>query len=67
MLKKYNYNPRIKKYSDWRNGDQRVCILDISKAKKDFGWEPKIHPEEGIIKMINWLKQNKKEVLNIFK
>ncbi|RLI96188.1 MAG: CDP-paratose 2-epimerase, partial [Candidatus Aenigmatarchaeota archaeon] len=30
------------KFSDWRPGDQPVFICDISKAKKDFNWEPKV-------------------------
>lgn len=29
---------------------------DITKAKKDLGWEPKINLEEGLKKLINYLK-----------
>lgn len=32
--------------------------FDISKAKKDLGYEPKIHMQEGIKLTITWLKQN---------
>ncbi len=53
-------------YSNWRQGDQKVCILNISKAKKDFGWEPKISPQEGIKKLFTWVNKNKKEVSKIF-
>lgn len=34
-------------YSDWRPGDQKVYISNISKAV-NYGWKPKIHPTEGI-------------------
>jgi nucleoside-diphosphate-sugar epimerase len=33
--------------------------LDISLAKKDLGWEPKIYLEEGIAKLAKWLEENK--------
>jgi len=45
-------------FDDWRPGDQRVYVSNISKARKDFGWEPGITPEEGVGKLLTWLKQN---------
>jgi len=32
--------------------------LDYSKAKKEFGWEPKVSLEDGIKKTIYWYKKN---------
>lgn len=52
--KKFNY-----KFGSWRLGDQKVYISDISKAKKEFGWSPKISPKEGVKKLHNWISQNK--------
>ena len=46
-------------FSDWRAGDQRVFVSDISKAKKDFGWEPKINKEQGVKSLFLWVKDNK--------
>jgi CDP-paratose 2-epimerase len=46
-------------YSDWRPSDQKVYISDISKAKKELGWEPKIATGEGIRKLITWIEENK--------
>jgi len=40
----------------WRKSDQRVFIADISKAKKDFNWKPDVNKEEGLRKMIQWVK-----------
>ncbi len=52
--KKFNY-----KFGPWRPGDQKVYISDVSKAKKDFGWQPLISPKEGVKKLYNWISQNK--------
>jgi CDP-paratose 2-epimerase len=48
------------RFSDWRPFDQKVYISSIDKAKKDFGWEPKISKEEGIRKLFDWVNENKK-------
>ena len=41
-----------------RKSDQRVFVADLKKTKKLLLWEPKISKEEGICKMIEWLKFN---------
>ena len=46
-------------YGDWRPGDQRVYLSDIRKAKAEFGWEPRIVPEEGLRKLWEWTQANK--------
>jgi len=33
--------------------------LDISLAKKELGWAPKIYLEEGIARLSKWLQENK--------
>jgi len=40
-----------------RESDQRVFFADISKVKELIGWEPKVSKEEGIIKMIDWVRE----------
>ncbi len=49
-------------YSDWRPSDQKVFVADISQAKKALGWEPKVSPEEGVGRLVEWAKAN----LNLF-
>ncbi|MBI5035429.1 MAG: SDR family NAD(P)-dependent oxidoreductase [Chloroflexi bacterium] len=44
---------------DWRPGDQKVCVYDTSKAKRDLGWEPKVNVQDGVVKLYNWVKENK--------
>ena len=44
--------------ADWRPGDQRVYISNISKAKADFNWEPKIHSSQGLDLLYDWVSAN---------
>lgn len=39
-----------------RESDQKVFVADIKKATKVFEWIPKISKEQGIRKMIDWVK-----------
>lgn len=43
------------RFRDWRPGDQKVYISDVSKTKKDFGWEPKTSVSKGLEKLLAWL------------
>ncbi len=47
-------------HSDWRPGDQKVCVYDTSKAKRELGWEPKVGLNKGIGKLYDWVKENRK-------
>ena len=42
-----------------RPGHDRRYALDISKIKKELGWEPKIPFEEGLKETIKWYIENK--------
>ncbi|MFN8434621.1 MAG: GDP-mannose 4,6-dehydratase [Anaerolineales bacterium] len=44
---------------DWRPGDQRVFYADVSKAKNELGWEPKISVEQGVNMLFEWVQANK--------
>jgi CDP-paratose 2-epimerase len=45
--------------ADWRPGDQKVFYADFRKAQSDLGWEPKIGLEDGIERLVAWVKENK--------
>lgn len=47
------------RFTDLRPGDQPVYVSDIRCAKKDFGWEPRISPQQGIDSLITWTRKNK--------
>lgn len=46
-------------YDDWRIGDQKVYVSDISKIRKEIGWEPKISVREGVNNLVEWVTKNK--------
>lgn len=45
-------------YSDWRPGDQPVFVCDISKAERDFGWEPRVDVRTGVRRLYGWVAEN---------
>lgn len=49
-------------FSKPRPGDQKIFIADISKAKKDFEWKPKINVYQGVNKLYNWVLSNLSEI-----
>ncbi len=46
-------------FSDWRPGDQKVYISDISKAKRELNWSPLVNFEQGFSEMLKWMEENK--------
>jgi CDP-paratose 2-epimerase len=46
-------------WSGWRPGDQRICVMDIRKAKEWLGWSPRISPDEGVLKLYEWVVKNR--------
>jgi CDP-paratose 2-epimerase len=44
---------------DWRPGDQRVFVSDISRAERDFAWKPKIGWQKGLELLYDWVAANK--------
>ena len=51
--KKVNY-----KFGPWRSADQKAYISDISLAKKDFSWFPRVAPLKGVKMLYDWLLDN---------
>lgn len=45
-------------FNNWRAGDQKIYISNISKAKEKLGWRPKINPREGVERLVKWVKNN---------
>ncbi|WVH09077.1 MAG: UDP-glucose 4-epimerase [Fluviibacter phosphoraccumulans EoVTN8] len=44
--------------ADWRPGDQKVFVCNISKANEKFGWKPKINVQSGLKQLYNWTNKN---------
>lgn len=58
LISKINGQQPIVKFLPDRYADLRYFVCNISKAKKELHWEPKILPEEGLSMMISWIKEN---------
>ena len=46
-------------FAEWRPGDQPVFCCDISRAKKEFGWEPRVGFSEGVKNLARWIRDNR--------
>lgn len=46
------------KFTESQRGDAKHTYADVSKAKRDFHYSPKVGVEEGIKEHYNWLKEN---------
>jgi CDP-paratose 2-epimerase len=46
-------------YQDWRPGDQKVYISDIRRAQDDLQWSPQIGVEEGIRRLVTWVRDHR--------
>ncbi|HSD85794.1 MAG TPA: CDP-paratose 2-epimerase, partial [Anaerolineae bacterium] len=47
------------KWSDWRPGDQRICVMDIRKAQTVLGWSPQTSVQDGVAKLYQWVVANR--------
>lgn len=57
LNKKMNKKNKFKKFQ-WRPGDQKIYISNISKIKKEYNWYPQISLSEGLDKIIEWINKN---------
>jgi CDP-paratose 2-epimerase len=49
----------VKRFGPWRPGDQPVFVCDISKARRELGWKPKVGVTEGVGKLHAWVRENR--------
>lgn len=54
------FDPRVD-FKPARSFDVHKVVLDISKAGRDFGWQPRISLREGILDFWQWMRDNKAE------
>ncbi len=43
-------------YAKWRPADQKVYISDIRGASEGLDWEPRTRPEEGVRRILDWIR-----------
>lgn len=59
MLEKLLGHPIPVSYGDWRPGDQKVCVYNVSKAERELGWKQQVSLQSGIEQLVTWVSQNK--------
>lgn len=52
--------------ADLRAGDQPIFVADIRALERDFGWAPTCGLDEGLDKMIGWIKRYESEIRELF-
>lgn len=43
-------------FDDWREGDQKVYVSDISRARRELNWEPRVDFDEGVERFVQWAR-----------
>ncbi len=66
MLKALNGADVERSFDDWRSGDQRVFVSDITLAERKLGWKPKAGAGEGVRKLHAWVVENRGMLEKIF-
>jgi CDP-paratose 2-epimerase len=47
-------------YQDWRPGDQKVFVCDVTKAARKLGWIPRVSVADGVRGLIAWVMENRR-------
>lgn len=48
------------KFEKVRPGDLWYFVCDITRAKNNLGWEPKVSNREGVTRLVNWVQANRR-------
>jgi CDP-paratose 2-epimerase len=46
------------KFAPWRPSDQKVYVSDTAQVRKKLNWEPTVNPQQGVERLVAWVKQN---------
>jgi dTDP-glucose 4,6-dehydratase len=58
VLSRLEKTATLKTYVEDRPGHDRRYLLDISKIKKELGWQPEINFEKGLDEVVDWYIKN---------
>ncbi len=53
-------------FSDWRPGDQKIYVSDISKASRELNWNPRVSNREGVRRLFDWVSENRQMIERAF-
>jgi CDP-paratose 2-epimerase len=46
-------------FEDSRFGDLRYFVCDVSKARRELGWQPRVPPAEGVPRLLAWVAEHR--------
>jgi len=47
------------RFSEWRPGDQKVFVSDITRARVELGWSPRVACADGLDRLYDWVARHK--------
>lgn len=50
--------PKNPRYAPQREGEIRRTYLNVERAKKELGWKPKLDLKEGLLRTVEWFREN---------
>jgi len=62
LLEELRGSPMNITYDDWRPGDQRVYVSDVSKARNLLGWQPTVPVARGVRTLYSWANENRSKL-----
>lgn len=65
MLEDFRGRPMQVAYDDWRPGDQRVYVSDVSRARQVLGWSPQVGVSDGVRRLFDWAHEHKSLLLDV--
>lgn len=63
LLEKVLDRPIRRRHAKWRPGDQRIYVSDIDKIGSELDWVPDVSKEEGVRRLVHWIRTNRSQVL----
>ncbi len=58
LIQELYTKPLAVEFADWRPGDQKIFCADVSKAQRDFGWQPTTTIPDGVQRLYQWVKEH---------
>jgi CDP-paratose 2-epimerase len=47
------------RFEDARFGDLKYFVCDSGKARRGFGFDPQVRPQQGVPRLLEWIEQNR--------
>lgn len=62
MVKELRGKKTTVRFGEWRSGDQRYYVSDISRFRTATGWQPRVGVRDGIERLYRWLEEARDDI-----